>query len=140
MTGADSAASKTAKPTYHYGRGGAGNVTTKARDGINEDEMKTPTLKAKMWAEAAPATWRETTTLMRLARPKMSRLLMLAYQKDRTTPDEACGAANLYKPNDAERLEAREYNERIRRESFKSSSRERPQGLKAAVATKGKEQ
>ncbi|RMZ90860.1 hypothetical protein DV736_g1887, partial [Chaetothyriales sp. CBS 134916] len=158
MTGAETDASKSVKPTYHYGRGGAGNVTAKTSDGIKEEEMTTPTLKAKIYTtgrggtgnmaknddpeEARAAQDVETPGFTLPEGPHHTGRGMSNSRTGvvikRTTNSRLGGAANMYKPNNAERLEAKEHNERVRRESFKSSSRERPAGLKG-LAPEGKE-
>ncbi|RMZ82922.1 hypothetical protein DV737_g1840, partial [Chaetothyriales sp. CBS 132003] len=135
MTGAD------VKPTYHYGRGGAGNVTAKSKssNGIEEEAIKTPTLKAKIYTTGRGGSGNmaknDDPEEARAAQDVETPAFILPEGPHHTGRG---GAANTYKPNDAERLEAHEHNERIRRESFKSSSRERPAGIKGPAA-KGKE-
>jgi len=123
-----------------YGRGGAGNVTTKEKVGNLKTET-TPTLKSKIYT-----TGRGGTGNMARNDPQNPDEARRAQDVDvpgLTLPEGSHhtgrgGAANKYTPTELEQLEARQNNEKVRSESFRRSGSKERTGIRA-LAEKAKE-
>ncbi|OAP62476.1 hypothetical protein AYL99_04681 [Fonsecaea erecta] len=104
-----------------YGRGGAGNVTTRSSQSPSFEPQTTPSLKSKTYT-----TGRGGTGNMAKNDPDHPEEARRAQDVDVpviTIPEGVHhtgrgGAANLYKPTDDELREARAHNEKVRSESF----------------------
>ncbi|KAK5064258.1 hypothetical protein LTR84_000091 [Exophiala bonariae] len=123
-----------------YGRGGAGNVTTKDKVGSPKTET-TPTLKSKIYT-----TGRGGTGNMARNDPQNPEEARRAQDVDvpgLTLPEHSHhtgrgGAANTYTPSELEQREARANNEKVRSESFRRSGSKERHGIRA-LADKAKD-
>ncbi|OCT46510.1 hypothetical protein CLCR_02133 [Cladophialophora carrionii] len=105
--------------TVTYGRGGAGNVTTKDAKSPAFKPQTTPTLKSHVYTTGRGGTG----NMARLDSPEEARRAQDVDVPGITIPENVHhtgrgGAANLYKPTEAEQKEARAHNEKVRSESF----------------------
>lgn len=124
-----------------FGRGGAGNVITKAEKVPSVKTETTPTLKSKMYT-----TGRGGTGNMAKNDPEHPEEARRAQDVDipgLTLPEGSHhtgrgGAANKYTPSELEQRAARENNEKVRSESFRRSGSKERNGVRA-LADKAKE-
>lgn len=105
--------------TITYGRGGAGNVTTKDSKSSTFKPQTTPTLKSQIYTTGRGGTG----NMAKLESPEDARRAQDVDVPGIAIPEGAHhtgrgGAANLYKPTEDEQREARAHNEKVRSDSF----------------------
>lgn len=131
--------SNMSKAAVTYGRGGAGNVTSKPIQSPLIEPQTTPTLKSQKYTTGRGGTGN-------MAKNESAEEARRAQDVDVpgiTLPEGSHhtgrgGAANTYTPSETEQLQAREHNEQVRRESFKRTG-SKDRGQIRALADKAKE-
>jgi len=133
-------ASRSPKLTHHSGRGGAGNVISKDAASPQLESKGTPTLKTKKYTTGRGGTGNMASNDFadesRASQDVDVPGIMLPEGEHHTGRG---GVANKHKPSNAEVVEAKEHNERLRRDSFhRRGSKDIIGGIKG-LADKGKE-
>ncbi|KAI1614436.1 hypothetical protein EDD36DRAFT_418268 [Exophiala viscosa] len=122
-----------------YGRGGAGNVTTRDRSPIPGTQT-TPTLKTHIYTTGRGGTG----NMAKNDNPDEARRAQDVDVPGIILPEGTHhtgrgGGGNLYTPSEEEQRQAREYNEKVRRESFQRDGSKERSGIRAlADKAKGK--
>ncbi|KEF53764.1 uncharacterized protein A1O9_10165 [Exophiala aquamarina CBS 119918] len=124
-----------------YGRGGAGNVTTKKEKVPSPNVETTPTLKSKMYTTGRGGTGNMAKNDPE--RPEEARRAQDVDIPGLTLPEGSHhtgrgGAANKYTPSEIEQQQARMNNEKVRSESFRRSGSKERGGIRA-LADKAKD-
>ncbi|RVX68525.1 hypothetical protein B0A52_07949 [Exophiala mesophila] len=127
--------------TVFYGRGGAGNVTTKTAQSPKFVAETTPTLKSKTYTTGRGGSGNMAKN--DLQHPEEARKAQDVDIPGLTLPEGSHhtgrgGAANVYTPTESEQLEARQNNEKVRSESFRRSGSKERNGVRA-LADKAKD-
>ncbi|KIW17455.1 hypothetical protein PV08_04649 [Exophiala spinifera] len=123
---------------FTYGRGGAGNVTSKPRSPALEPQT-TPTLKSQMYTTGRGGTG----NMAKNDNPEEARRAQDVDVPGIIMPEGTHhtgrgGEGNLYKPTEEEQRKARAHNEKVRTESFnRDGSKDR--GHIRALADKAKD-
>ncbi|KAL2421220.1 hypothetical protein ABEF95_006579 [Exophiala dermatitidis] len=124
-----------------YGRGGAGNVTTRNDQSPVFEPESTPTLKSKKYTTGRGGAGNMAKN--DFDHPEEARRAQDVDVPGITLPEGSFhtgrgGLANTYKPTDEELQAAKSHNEKVRRESFhRGGSQDR--GTIRALADKAKE-
>jgi len=131
---------ETRKPIM-YGRGGAGNVTTKSEKIPSANVETTPTLKSKMYTTGRGGSGNMAKN--DLEHPEEARRAQDVDIPGLTLPEGSHhtgrgGAANTYTPSELEQRQARQNNEKVRSESFRRSGSKERSGIRA-LADKAKD-
>ncbi|KAH0836248.1 hypothetical protein AYO21_10796 [Fonsecaea monophora] len=110
-----------ANATVTYGRGGAGNVTTKTKHSPSFEPQTTPSLKSKTYTTGRGGTGNMAKN--DFEHPEEARRAQDVDVPAITIPEGVHhtgrgGAANLYKPTEEEQRKARAHNEKVRSDSF----------------------
>ncbi|KAK5076090.1 hypothetical protein LTS08_002602 [Lithohypha guttulata] len=127
------------KMTHHFGRGGAGNITTKSDKSPALPPQTTPTLKSRNYTTGRGGTGNIVTN----DNPATARIAQDVDVPGIALPEGDVhtgrgGGGNIYKPTEEERQTAKSENEKLRSASF-SKDRSGLKGLadKAKEALKG---
>ncbi|KAJ9655241.1 hypothetical protein H2198_005857 [Neophaeococcomyces mojaviensis] len=107
------------KPTHHFGRGGAGNITSKPDKSPALVPSVTPTLKSKNYTTGRGGTG----NIVENTDPETARVAQDIDVPGITLPEGDYhtgrgGGGNVYKPSEDEVVANRENNQKIRTESF----------------------
>jgi len=118
------------KEAIIYGRGGAGNVTSKDTKPPAFETQTTPTLKSQVYTTGRGGTG----NMAKNEDPDEARRAQDVDVPGIVIPESTHhtgrgGAANLYKPTEEEQRVARAHNEKVRSESFNKDR----SGLRALV-------